>query len=245
MSVQIAAVDLGSGDSEHVDVELSSAELEGRNTTTDGVTNEAHDAVSELKVPLTSAKTKRRPARLDLQEARKDSVDLEVAFSANLTHAQPIQDISAIQYPDGVQRPKDNLNVNAAPGRFIYDRDFLLQFMPVCKDKPDDLRPLDEIGIAPIDQLSSIRRPRGSRRAQLAPSHPPFVGSSDFALPKPLPMNAFSVTVGSGITPPSRSVLPQSNPVEGQQNSVGLPWRDGGGEVNPKRTGTRRKLKQA
>jgi translation initiation factor 4G len=35
-----------------------------------------------------------------------------------------------------------------------YDRDFLMQFMHICKEKPLTLSPLDVLGIAPIDQAS-------------------------------------------------------------------------------------------
>ena len=39
-----------------------------------------------------------------------------------------------------------------------YDRDFLLQFMAVCKEKPDNLPPLDAIGLEPSDQTFGITR---------------------------------------------------------------------------------------
>ena len=56
-----------------------------------------------------------------------------------------------------------------------YDRDFLLQFMLVCKEIPDSLPPLDVLGLEPADQLSLTRRSRqllASRQASIGGSAP-------------------------------------------------------------------------
>ena len=42
--------------------------------------------------------------------------------------------------------------------------------MPVCRDKPDALPSLEEVGIIPVAPLSSGRSPRRSRSSPLAPS---------------------------------------------------------------------------
>lgn len=39
-----------------------------------------------------------------------------------------------------------------------YDREFLLQFMSFCKEKPDNLPPLEAIGLEPVDQSHPIVR---------------------------------------------------------------------------------------
>ncbi|KAJ8595436.1 ARM repeat-containing protein, partial [Rhizopogon salebrosus TDB-379] len=65
-----------------------------------------------------------------------------------------IQNLSEVEYPEGIKGPKVELNANVANGRFRYDRDFLMQFMHICKEKPPTLPPLDVLGIAPIDQSS-------------------------------------------------------------------------------------------
>jgi translation initiation factor 4G len=49
-----------------------------------------------------------------------------------------------------------------------YDRDFLLQFMAICKEKPDMLPPLDAIGLEPIDQASLAIQRGGSGRHRQA-----------------------------------------------------------------------------
>ncbi|RPD71936.1 eukaryotic initiation factor 4f subunit eIF4g, eIF4e-binding domain-containing protein, partial [Lentinus tigrinus ALCF2SS1-7] len=64
-----------------------------------------------------------------------------------LEAARIIEDIGSIQYPEGVRSPQSELNVNARPGKYRYDRDFLLQFMAVCKERPDSLPALETLGI--------------------------------------------------------------------------------------------------
>ncbi|KAH9174998.1 hypothetical protein EDB89DRAFT_429834 [Lactarius sanguifluus] len=76
------------------------------------------------------------------------SVLLPVPTSA-LATARPIEDLNRISYPEGIKNPKAELNVNAQKGRFRYDRDFLLQFMNICKERPDNLPLLDMIGKRP------------------------------------------------------------------------------------------------
>ncbi|KAH9976149.1 eukaryotic translation initiation factor 4G1, eIF4E-binding domain-containing protein, partial [Lactifluus volemus] len=64
-----------------------------------------------------------------------------------LATARYIEDINCITYPEGIKCPKAELNINTQKGKFRYDRDFLLQFMNICKEKPDNLLPLENIGL--------------------------------------------------------------------------------------------------
>ena len=45
-----------------------------------------------------------------------------------------------------------------------YDREFLLQFMQFCKEKPPHLLPLDALGLEPVDQISYTMTRGGSGR---------------------------------------------------------------------------------
>ncbi|KAK0454504.1 eukaryotic translation initiation factor 4G1, eIF4E-binding domain-containing protein, partial [Armillaria borealis] len=63
-----------------------------------------------------------------------------------------IDDLGRVPYPEGIKSPRVELNINAEDGKFRYDRDFLLQFMSICKEKPDSLPALDAIGLEPSDQ---------------------------------------------------------------------------------------------
>ncbi|KAF9501394.1 ARM repeat-containing protein [Pleurotus eryngii] len=66
--------------------------------------------------------------------------------------ARRIEDLGSVQYPEGIRSPSTELNANAQDSKFKYDRDFLLQFMKICTEKPDMLPPLDAIGLQPSDQ---------------------------------------------------------------------------------------------
>ncbi|KAJ6497464.1 armadillo-type protein [Mycena sanguinolenta] len=60
------------------------------------------------------------------------SVEPDIFVSSVLAAARIIDDVNSVPYPENIQRPKAELNTNAGNGKFRYDRDFLLQFMPVC-----------------------------------------------------------------------------------------------------------------
>ncbi|KAJ7585336.1 hypothetical protein C8J56DRAFT_788166, partial [Mycena floridula] len=65
------------------------------------------------------------------------------------TTARIIDDIHTVPYPEGVRSPSFELNRNVKGNRFrYYDRDCLLQFMSVCKMKPEQLQlfPLNFFG---------------------------------------------------------------------------------------------------
>ena len=86
-----------------------------------------------------------------------------------LATARYIEDINSITYPQGIKSPKLELNVNIQKGKFrytfqiytivwcffsthffySYNRDFLLQFMNICKDKPNNLPPLGNLRLEP------------------------------------------------------------------------------------------------
>ncbi|CAE6532945.1 unnamed protein product [Rhizoctonia solani] len=81
-----------------------------------------------------------------------------------LWNAKNIEDLRTIHYPVGVNPPDLELNFPIEPGRFRYERNFLLQFKSVCTKRPDSLPPLDSIGIDPSQVGAGNRRgPRGGR----------------------------------------------------------------------------------
>ncbi|TBU30206.1 hypothetical protein BD311DRAFT_754942 [Dichomitus squalens] len=127
--------------------------------TDEATKEEAKDQVSD-KVPLRTDTTGR---------------GIPAALPSALATAQIIEDIGSIQYPEGVQSPKPELNVNAKRGKFRYDRDFLLQFMAVCKEKPDFPHPLDTlaIGLEPVDQSLALTRVGSHPRRSSSTAIPP------------------------------------------------------------------------
>lgn len=60
-----------------------------------------------------------------------------------------IEDLNSISYPEGIARANPELNVRAKPGKFIYDRPFLLQFMAVCAERPGVLLDIIDNRFAP------------------------------------------------------------------------------------------------
>ena len=61
---------------------------------------------------------------------------------------------------------------------YRYDRDFLLQFMMICKEKQDNLPPLEAIGLEPVDQRHSMNRSGSGRRGVSGAMGPPSASRS-------------------------------------------------------------------
>ncbi|KZP29644.1 hypothetical protein FIBSPDRAFT_986962 [Athelia psychrophila] len=111
-----------------------------------------------------------------------------------------------MEYPEGIMSPKLELNVNAKDSKFKYDRDFLLQFMSICKEKPDQLPPLDAIGLEPVDRFSMSRGGSGHHRTTSMQMGPPApragsigLGIGNFAKPGgSFSMGNFATPSGTG-----------------------------------------------
>ncbi|KAI6106519.1 armadillo-type protein [Pisolithus croceorrhizus] len=132
-----------------------------------GASNLSKSQKESLRID-TSEVARRRPGPLDINAAKQDSS--APPLSALLT-ARNIDRLDEVEYPEGIRSPKTELNQNAKDGKFRYDRDFLLQFMAVCKEKPPHLPQLDILGIEPVDQ-SSFGMSRGGSGRHRPPSGP-------------------------------------------------------------------------
>ncbi|KAG5634883.1 hypothetical protein H0H81_000413 [Sphagnurus paluster] len=66
-----------------------------------------------------------------------------------------IENINAMTYPVGISSPAAHLNRHAKDGKFRYDRRFLLQFMNICKKRPDNFPQ------ALLDMIGSGLEPKG------------------------------------------------------------------------------------
>ncbi|PKI85858.1 hypothetical protein MVES1_000199 [Malassezia vespertilionis] len=94
----------------------------------------------------------------DFSPALDATSDTEPSGSAQaLQAAKPIDNLESVTYPPAVQAPQADLNKNAPPGKYRYDRDFLLQFMSVYTEKPTELPLLATIGMESVSG-------RGGRR---------------------------------------------------------------------------------
>ncbi|KAF7969617.1 hypothetical protein HWV62_26787 [Athelia sp. TMB] len=122
---------------------------------------------------------KQRPGPLDFSYGKKD---IPPSFPSALATARIIEDIDQVAYPKGIQSPKIELNVNAKDSKFKYDRDFLLQFMSICKEKPGQLPPLDAIGLEPVDQQFSMSRGGSGRHRTASMMGPPSLRPGSIGL---------------------------------------------------------------
>ncbi|KAG9120183.1 hypothetical protein FRC07_004418, partial [Ceratobasidium sp. 392] len=120
------------------------------------------DRPSPLSISTTAGERPKRPVPgpLDLSSAQGNR---SAAPPSALASARIIEDLNAVSYPEAIKTPNPDLNIAATPGKFRYDRDFLLQFMNVCKEKPDSLPPLDAIGLEPGEQGAAY--PSGARQS--------------------------------------------------------------------------------
>ncbi|KAL4079179.1 ARM repeat-containing protein [Scleroderma citrinum] len=97
---------------------------------------------------LEEAEREHEDKAIQLEEKCLEEKDsLSLPLSAFIT-ARKIDRLDKIKYPDGIRGPKAQLNRNAEDGKFRYDRDFLLQFMAVCRGKPPNLPPLEALEIS-------------------------------------------------------------------------------------------------
>ncbi|KIY68094.1 hypothetical protein CYLTODRAFT_421949 [Cylindrobasidium torrendii FP15055 ss-10] len=106
--------------------------------------------------------TRRRPGPLDLTSANRPGIS--PALPSALATAKRLESLDAANYPEGIKSPAIELNAGSTDGKFRYDRDFLLQFMAICKDKPDNLPPLESIGLDPNEQPAYPMSRGGSGR---------------------------------------------------------------------------------
>ncbi|TFY58487.1 hypothetical protein EVJ58_g6384 [Rhodofomes roseus] len=128
--------------------------------------------ILRIDTAVSDTPKKRHPGPLDLSSTRKP---IAQPLPSALATARIIEDLGSVSYPEGIRSPKIELNVNAKHGKFRYDRDFLMQFMKICKDKPDNLPPLDAIGLEPSEQGAGVPMSRGGsqRRSSAAMGPPP------------------------------------------------------------------------
>jgi translation initiation factor 4G len=94
----------------------------------------------------------KKPTGLKLDTPKPTEPSQPTPGMKSLQNAKYISDISKITYPDSIKPPAAGLNDAAPNGRkFHYDRDFLMQFQAIFKDKISvdwDLRLRDTVGDA-------------------------------------------------------------------------------------------------
>lgn len=96
----------------------------------------ASEATMPPPIKVTGAKPK--PAALKLETAKQVEAPQRSAQLTSLLSARRLLDINDVAYPSGFVSPNPALNTSAPPGKFNYDRNFLMQFRGVFTEKPDD-----------------------------------------------------------------------------------------------------------
>ncbi|KAH9813231.1 hypothetical protein DFH28DRAFT_364266 [Melampsora americana] len=116
--------------------------------------------INGVSVPA-SISSKSRPTPIDVNAVPSQKVNAAgetmSPLPSALSSARKIEDLAQVSYPENIKSPHPDLNAEAAPGKFRYDRAFLLQFMEVCKGKPTQLPDLDSIGM--VDSQSGSMNP--------------------------------------------------------------------------------------
>jgi translation initiation factor 4G len=125
-------------------------------------TTETTEAAATEDAAAADSKPARRatPAALNLA-LKTDEPALPSAALTALRSARPIETLKGLEYPEGIQSPNPALNPTAAPAKFRYDKDFLMQFQTVFTDKPST--DWDERMSKTIGDIESARPGVGSR----------------------------------------------------------------------------------
>ncbi|CAI2177069.1 4047_t:CDS:10 [Funneliformis geosporum] len=129
-----------------------------------------------------------RPGPLDLSRTTSAPAIPSAPLSA-LGSARLIDDLTTVSYPPHIKSPDPKLNSDAEPGKFKYDRIFLMQFMDVCKEKPEHLPALEAIGLEETkDDKKGSRQSSRPQNARIAhknsPNQSQFTQMGEFKLPK-------------------------------------------------------------
>ncbi|CAG8529440.1 12974_t:CDS:10, partial [Gigaspora rosea] len=118
---------------------------------------ESEEAESKKEAELVDKKDPKKDEK-KINKSRPGPLDLSRTTSAPagpLSSARLIDDLNSVQYPPHIKSPNPSI-----PGKYKYDRSFLMQFMNVCKEKPENLPTLDAIGMdEPKDDKKNARNP--------------------------------------------------------------------------------------
>jgi translation initiation factor 4G len=125
--------------------------------------------------------TGKKPAGLKLDTPKPTEPLQPSAAMKSLQGAKFLEDLSKITYPSSVTAPNAALNAASPAGRqFHYDRDFLLQFQAVFKDKISidwDARVRETVGDSDSSRPQSARTPSMGGRTNSRNAMGTFPGS--------------------------------------------------------------------
>ncbi|GFF72715.1 eukaryotic translation initiation factor 4 gamma [Aspergillus udagawae] len=126
-----------------------------------------------------SAQKREKPAALKLETTKAVEPPQPSAAMKSLQSARFVDDLSKINYPSSIVSPNPALNASApADRKFHYNKEFLLQFQSVFKEKPSidwDARVRETVGESDSSRPQSARTPMGARNPSRGGVAQPFV----------------------------------------------------------------------
>ncbi|KAG5335134.1 hypothetical protein C0989_002325 [Termitomyces sp. Mn162] len=122
------------------------ANIETENVAAAAPAESAPELATKEASHLSPAELPKKPRHGALNsDASISNGKLPATLPSALSMAKSITDFNGVSYPAGIQSP----NRDSHDGLLRYDRSFLLQFMEVCKQKPEGLTDLIIMGLEP------------------------------------------------------------------------------------------------
>lgn len=207
--VEVTGEDSGKKEREDLFASLKKGGFPATEASTPGDSGAATPVSSDMSMgppPKPASAVGKKPAGLKLDTPKPTEPQQPTPAMTSLQNAKFLENLSKITYPTSITAPSPDLNAAAPAGRkFHYDRDFLLQFQAVFKDKLS------------VDWDSRVREtlgdPDASSRPQSArtPSMGGRTGSRN-AIGGGFPMGNFG-------QPASRHSMPPVNPSLGARGT--------------------------
>lgn len=207
--------------------------------------------------PGKPASAAKKPAALKLETSKAVEPPQPSAAMKALHTARFVVDLSKISYPSSVASPNPALNANApADRKFHYNKEFLLQFQAVFKEKPSvdwDARVRETVGDTDSSRPQSARTPMTSRTPSRTGGMPQPFQMGTFGAPNrhSLPPNTDRIAIANAARTASmnnpfgqfgRPGGMGMGPIGGRASSSGMP---GSPRVGSNRTNTRNNSKRA
>ena len=122
--------------------------------------DEAADTLAAARADVPSAPLPSHLPSKPVNGATEAEAEAEapVAGPSSISTATPITNIAEVTYPQEIQPVRADLNAQAESGKYRYDREFLMQFMAVCTEKPEQLPNLESIGMVDAGGDGSMSR---------------------------------------------------------------------------------------
>ncbi|KAL5343867.1 hypothetical protein BJX70DRAFT_393290 [Aspergillus crustosus] len=161
-----------------------------------GTVTPVSDASMPPPAKPASAATKQKPAALKLETTKAVEPPQPTPGMKSLYSARFVDDLSKIAYPEAIASPNPALNSNAPSDRkFHYNKEFLLQFQAVFKEKPSidwDSRVRETVGDTDSSRPQSARTPMARNPSRGGAGQPNFPMGSFTQTAAPLPSGTTS-----------------------------------------------------